>query len=107
MPDKRTIPPASTLGVLQSVPESALRRMKQYSGRLATEAVHALEERLPGFADLEASQRASVQLVVQNITNRHGQYQYRISTGGGNPCTCDTGKNLMGRMVSLIVTKQW
>lgn len=65
MPDKRTIPPSSTLDVLQSVPESALRRLKQYSGRLATEAVHALEERLPGFADLEASQRASVQLVVQ------------------------------------------
>jgi DNA-binding PucR family transcriptional regulator len=32
---------------------------------LATQAVHALEERLPFFADLEASQRASVQLVVQ------------------------------------------
>ena len=46
-------------------PESALRRLKQYSGRLATEAVHAMEERLPFFADLEASQRASVQLVVQ------------------------------------------
>jgi hypothetical protein len=48
-----------------------------------------------------------VQLVVQNITDRHGQYQYRISTGGGNPCTCDTGNNLMGRIVSLLVSKQW
>jgi iron complex outermembrane receptor protein len=48
-----------------------------------------------------------VQLVVQNIFDRHGQYQYRISTGGGNPCTCDISKNLMGRTVSLIVTKQW
>ncbi len=47
------------------MPESVLRRLKQYSGRLATEAVHAMEERLPFFADLEASQRASVQLVVQ------------------------------------------
>ena len=47
------------------MPESALRRLKQYSGRLATEAVHVMEERLPFFADLEASQRASVQLVVQ------------------------------------------
>jgi len=66
MPDNRFAPPpASTLEVLQSVPESALRRLKQYSGRLATEAVHALETRLPFFADLEASQRASVQLVVQ------------------------------------------
>ncbi len=42
-----------------------LRRLKQYSGRLATQAVHAMEERLPFFAELEASQRASVQLVVQ------------------------------------------
>ena len=30
-----------------------------------------------------------VQLVVQNILDKHGPYQYRISTGGGNPCTCD------------------
>ena len=42
-----------------------LRRLKQYSGRLATEAVSAMHERLPFFADLEASQRASVALVVQ------------------------------------------
>jgi DNA-binding PucR family transcriptional regulator len=65
MPDNRFIPPASTLEVLETVPDSVLRRLKQYSGRLATEAVHAMEERLPFFADLEASQRASVQLVVQ------------------------------------------
>ena len=47
------------------VPESTLRRLKQYSGRLATQAVQAMEERLPFFGSLEASQRASVQLVVQ------------------------------------------
>ncbi len=65
MPDNRFIPPASTLEVLETVPDSVLRRLKQYSGRLATEAVHAMEDRLPFFADLEASQRASVHLVVQ------------------------------------------
>lgn len=65
MPDNRFVPPQSTLEVLESVPESVLRRLKQYSGRLATEAVHTMEERLPFFADLEASQRASVHLVVQ------------------------------------------
>ena len=65
MADNRFIPPKSTLEVLETVPDSALRRLKQYSGRLATEAVRAMEERLPFFADLEASQRASVQLVVQ------------------------------------------
>ncbi len=47
------------------MPESLLRRLKQYSGRLATEAVSAMQERLPFFAELEASQRASVALVVQ------------------------------------------
>lgn len=51
--------------MLDSVPESALRRVKQYSGRLATEAVAAMQDRLPFFAELEASQRASVALVVQ------------------------------------------
>ena len=65
MTDNRYVPPASTLEVLETVPESVLRRLKQYSGRLATEAVHAMEDRLPFFADLEASQRASVHLVVQ------------------------------------------
>src|SRR3977135_895301 len=65
MPDNRFIPPASPLEVLETVPDSVLRRLKQYSGRLATQAVHAMEERLPFFAGLEASQRASVHLVVQ------------------------------------------
>jgi hypothetical protein len=48
-----------------------------------------------------------VQLVVQNIMDRHGSYQYRTSTGGGNPCTCEINKSLQGRTVSVIVTKQW
>jgi DNA-binding PucR family transcriptional regulator len=57
--------PRSALELLDTVPESLLRRLKQYSGRLATEAVSAMQDRLPFFADLEASQRASVALVVQ------------------------------------------
>jgi DNA-binding PucR family transcriptional regulator len=65
MPDNRYVPPKTTLEVLETVPDATLRRLKQYSGRLATQAVHAMEERLPFFAELEASQRASVQLVVQ------------------------------------------
>ncbi|WP_237568735.1 PucR family transcriptional regulator [Mycolicibacterium lacusdiani] len=55
----------SSLELLDSVPESLLRRVKQHSGRLSTEAIHVMGERLPFFAELEASQRASVQLVVQ------------------------------------------
>ncbi|MDY6869051.1 MAG: PucR family transcriptional regulator [Actinomycetota bacterium] len=65
MTDNRYVPPASTVEVLQTVPDSVLRRLKQYSGRLATEAVAAMHDRLPFFAGLEASQRASVHLVVQ------------------------------------------
>src|SRR5258705_9310178 len=65
MPHNRYVPPKTTLEVLETVPDSVLRRLKQYSGRLATQAGHAMEERLPVFADLEASQRASVQPVVQ------------------------------------------
>jgi DNA-binding PucR family transcriptional regulator len=57
--------PRSPLELLDHLPESLLRRLKQYSGRLATEAVSAMQERLPFFAELEASQRASVALVVQ------------------------------------------
>ena len=57
--------PRSPLELLDNIPEATLRRLKGRSGRLATQAVHAMEERLPFFAHLEASQRASVQLVVQ------------------------------------------
>lgn len=57
--------PRSPLELLDTVPDSLLRRLKQYSGRLSTEAVNAMQDRLPFFADLEASQRASVALVVQ------------------------------------------
>jgi DNA-binding PucR family transcriptional regulator len=57
--------PRSPLEMLDTIPEPVLRRLKQYSGRLATEAVSAMQERLPFFAELEASQRASVALVVQ------------------------------------------
>ena len=63
MPDNA--PPRSTLELLENLPDSLLRKLKQYSGRLATEAVAAMQDRLPFFAELEASQRASVHLVVQ------------------------------------------
>lgn len=57
--------PQRSLALLAEVPDATLRRLKGSSGRLATEAVQMLQQRLPFFADLEASQRASVQLVVQ------------------------------------------
>jgi DNA-binding PucR family transcriptional regulator len=57
--------PRLPLDLVATVPDSLLRRLKQYSGRLATQAVSVMEERLPFFAEMEASQRASVALVVQ------------------------------------------
>ena len=76
--------PRSTLELLDSVPESLLRRLKQYSGRVSTEAVSAMQDRLPFFAELEASQRASVALVVQTavanfvewMTDPHSNVNY-------------------------------
>jgi hypothetical protein len=68
MIDNQSIPlgkPRLPLDLLDAVPDSVLRRLKQYSGRLATQAVAVLQERLPFFAEMEASQRASVALVVQ------------------------------------------
>ena len=65
MPDNRFVSRRSPLELLENLPEAVQRRLKQYSGRLATEAVQAMTDRLPFFAELEASQRASVQLVVQ------------------------------------------
>lgn len=65
MPDKQFPTPRTTLDLLDTVPDSLLRRLKQYSGRFSTEAVSAMQERLPFFAELEASQRASLSLVVQ------------------------------------------
>ena len=68
--------PRSPLELLDTVPESLLRRLKQYSGRLATEAVNAMGERLPFFADLEASQRASMALVVQTAINNFVEWMH-------------------------------
>ncbi|OBA73688.1 PucR family transcriptional regulator [Mycobacterium sp. 1554424.7] len=68
--------PRSPLEMLNTVPDSVLRRLKQYSGRLATEAVNAMGERLPFFAELEASQRASVALVVQTAINNFVEWMH-------------------------------
>lgn len=68
--------PRSTLDLLSAVPDTLLRRLKHYSGRLATEAVSAMGERLPFFADLEASQRASVALVVQTAVVNFAEWMH-------------------------------
>ena len=49
-----------------------------------------------------------VQLVIQNITDRHAPFGYWVnSTVNGNPCACDRSKSLQGRTISLTVTKEW
>jgi hypothetical protein len=49
----------------------------------------------------------SVQLVVQNIMDRSSPYEYRTSTGGGNPCACDIIKSLFGRVISVRLQKEF
>jgi DNA-binding PucR family transcriptional regulator len=84
MANKQFSTPRTTLDLLDSVPESLLRRLKQYSGRFSSEAVGAMQDRLPFFAELEASQRASLALVVQTavanfvewMTDPHSNVNY-------------------------------
>lgn len=68
--------PRSTLDLLNAVPETLLRRLKHYSGRLATQSVNVLGERLPFFNELEASQRASVALVVQTAVVNFAEWMH-------------------------------
>ncbi|WP_149361365.1 PucR family transcriptional regulator [Lolliginicoccus suaedae] len=49
--------------------DALLRRLKQYSGRLSTEAVKSMQEQLDFFADLDAEQRSTVHLLVQNAVS--------------------------------------
>ncbi len=76
MADNSSVLPRSTLDLLDAVPDTLLRRLKHYSGRLATQAVTAMGERLPFFAELEASQRASVALVVQTAVVNFAEWMH-------------------------------
>jgi iron complex outermembrane receptor protein len=49
----------------------------------------------------------SVQLVVQNVMDKDAPYEYRITTGGGNPCACDIIKSLFGRVISIRLQKEF
>jgi hypothetical protein len=49
----------------------------------------------------------SFQLVVQNIMDKSAPYEYRITTGGGNPCACDIIKSLFGRVISVRLQKEF
>ena len=55
----------------------------------------------------------SVQLVVQNVLDKHPQFQYKPSGAGGPPSAIAAvggmggGFSNAGRVTSLILTKQW
>jgi outer membrane receptor protein involved in Fe transport len=48
-----------------------------------------------------------VQLVVQNLMDKKPAFEYRTSTGGGNPAPYDILKSNQGRTISVILTKTW
>jgi hypothetical protein len=48
-----------------------------------------------------------IQVVVQNIMDKHPAFEYRIGTGGGNPSALDILKSDQGRTISFILTKTW
>ena len=48
-----------------------------------------------------------IQLTVDNVMDKHPAFEYRISTGGGNPSAFDILKALYGRKFGLRVTKTW
>ncbi|CAN5284193.1 hypothetical protein BH11ACT7_BH11ACT7_36140 [soil metagenome] len=83
MTDNPILAQRSPLEMLENLPESLRRRLKQYSGRLATETVHAMQDRLPFFAELEASQRASVQLVVQTAVVNFAEWLHEPTSDVG------------------------
>jgi iron complex outermembrane receptor protein len=53
----------------------------------------------------EYLRNVSVQLVVQNITDKEAPYMYKINAQGGFQCACDVFKSLYGRMISLRLQK--
>ena len=48
-----------------------------------------------------------IQLTIDNITDRTPPFEYRISTGGGNPSAFNILQNIYGRVIGVRVTKTW
>jgi len=48
-----------------------------------------------------------IQLVANNILDKHAAFEYRTGTGGGNPSAMDILKPNNGRTISIILTKTW
>ena len=52
-------------------------------------------------------QHVGIQLIIQNIVNKLPAFEYRISTGAGNPAAFDISQSDVGRTFGLIITKTW
>ena len=48
-----------------------------------------------------------IQLTVDNLLDKHPAFEYRISTGGGNPSAFNILQNIYGRVFGVRVTKTW
>jgi len=48
-----------------------------------------------------------LQLVIQDIFDKHSNFEYKATNAGGPPCTCNPTRPDFGRQVSFIVTKTW
>jgi iron complex outermembrane receptor protein len=48
-----------------------------------------------------------IQLVVQNIMDKHPPFEYRTATGGGNPAAFDILKSIFGRQIQVRILKTW
>ncbi len=48
-----------------------------------------------------------IQVVIADIFDKTPPFEYRTSTGGGNPAAYDITKSLQGRTFNLIITKTW
>ncbi|ADG99169.1 putative transcriptional regulator, PucR family [Segniliparus rotundus DSM 44985] len=67
----------------EPLPENLLRRIKHFSGHLATDAVRSMDVQLPYFAELDTNQRANVQLVVQTAVVNFVEWLQNPSTQVG------------------------
>jgi hypothetical protein len=48
-----------------------------------------------------------LQLVIQDLFDKHSPFEYRIATGGGNPAAFDITKSIFGRQFQIRIVKNW
>jgi iron complex outermembrane receptor protein len=49
----------------------------------------------------------TLQLVIQDILDKHSPFEYRVATGGGNPAAFDITKSIFGRQFQVRIVKNW